>query len=73
MSLHTLVPLQFGIPGGTELIIILLIVILLFGASRLPKLGRSTGQAIGEFRRGREELEQELEDRVADDAERERR
>ena len=53
-------PLQFGIPGGMELAVILLIAVLLFGASRIPKLARSTGQALGEFRRGRVEVEQEL-------------
>ncbi|MFB6217806.1 MAG: twin-arginine translocase TatA/TatE family subunit [Halobacteriaceae archaeon] len=48
--------------GSPELIIILLIAILLFGANKIPKLARSTGQAIGEFRRGREEIEEELEE-----------
>ena len=55
-------PLQFGIPGGTELLVILLIAVLLFGANKIPKLARSTGQAMGEFQRGRTEIEQELED-----------
>jgi sec-independent protein translocase protein TatA len=45
-----------------ELAVILLIAILLFGAQKIPKLARSTGQAMGEFRRGREEIEQELEE-----------
>ncbi len=38
--------------GPTELIIILVIVMLLFGASRLPKLARSLGQASKEFKDG---------------------
>ena len=58
----TFVPLQFGIPGGMELAVILLIAVLLFGANKIPELARSTGQAIGEFRRGQEEIEQELQD-----------
>jgi sec-independent protein translocase protein TatA len=45
-----------------ELAIILLIAVLLFGANKIPKLARSTGQAMGEFQRGREEIEQELEE-----------
>ncbi|WP_224332178.1 Sec-independent protein translocase subunit TatA/TatB [Haloprofundus halobius] len=49
-----------GLPGGPEMLIILLIVVLLFGANKLPELARSTGQAMGEFRRGRDEIEQEL-------------
>jgi sec-independent protein translocase protein TatA len=38
--------------GPTELIIILVIVMLLFGASRLPKLARSLGEASKEFKDG---------------------
>jgi sec-independent protein translocase protein TatA len=55
-----LLPLQLGIPGGPELLVILLIAVLLFGANKIPKLARSTGEAMGEFQKGREEVEQEL-------------
>ena len=43
-----------GLPslGGLELIIILCIVLLFFGASRLPQMGRSLGHGIKEFRKG---------------------
>jgi sec-independent protein translocase protein TatA len=62
--LDTLTPLfpVGGMPGGTELIVILLIAVLLFGANKIPKLARSTGQAMGEFQKGREQVEQELEE-----------
>lgn len=53
-------PLQFGLPGGPELLIVLLIAVLLFGANKIPDLARSSGQAIGEFKRGRQELEDEI-------------
>ncbi len=66
MTPAVITPLQFGVPGGMELAVILLIAILLFGANKIPKLARSTGQAMGEFRRGREEIEQELEDMTAE-------
>ncbi|WP_254534901.1 twin-arginine translocase TatA/TatE family subunit [Halomarina litorea] len=56
----TLVPLFPGLPGGIEIFVVLLIVVLLFGANKLPKLARSSGQAMGEFKKGREEIEQEL-------------
>lgn len=36
--------------GTTELIIILLIVLIIFGVGRLPQVGRGIGQAIQEFR-----------------------
>lgn len=38
--------------GPTELIIILVIVLLLFGGAKLPKLARSLGQAKKEFEHG---------------------
>ena len=38
--------------GPTELIIVLLIVLLLFGAAKLPKLARSMGEAQREFKEG---------------------
>ncbi|HJM20646.1 MAG TPA: twin-arginine translocase TatA/TatE family subunit [Acidimicrobiales bacterium] len=38
--------------GGSELIIILVIVLVLFGGAKLPKLARSLGQAQKEFRGG---------------------
>jgi sec-independent protein translocase protein TatA len=38
--------------GAPELIIIALVVLLLFGATRLPKLGKSMGQSISGFKKG---------------------
>jgi sec-independent protein translocase protein TatA len=58
--MSTIVPLFPGIPGGPELLIVLLVLVLLFGANKIPKLARSTGQAMGEFQRGRNEIEEEL-------------
>jgi sec-independent protein translocase protein TatA len=43
--------------GPTELIIILVIVLLLFGASRLPKLAKSLGEASREFKKGVNEVD----------------
>ena len=44
--------MSLGVP---ELLVILLIVLLLFGASRLPKLARSLGEAKREFEHGVDE------------------
>ena len=38
--------------GAPELIIIALVVLLLFGATRLPKLGKSMGESISGFKKG---------------------
>ena len=38
--------------GGTELIILLVIILLLFGAKRIPQLARSIGTGTREFRKG---------------------
>lgn len=64
--MFTIVPLFPGLPGGPELLIVLAVIVLLFGANKIPKLARSTGQAMGEFRRGREEIETELKAGVSD-------
>ena len=42
-------------PQGPELIIILIVILLLFGGAKLPKLARSLGQAQNEFKRGLKE------------------
>jgi sec-independent protein translocase protein TatA len=46
-------------PGGSELIVILLIVFLLFGASRLPQLAKALGQSKRAFREGIDEADAE--------------
>lgn len=64
-----LVPLFPGMPGGPELLIVLFVLVLLFGANKIPKLARASGQAMGEFRRGREDVEAELRSAVSDPVE----
>jgi len=51
-----------GMPGGTEVILILFIILLLFGAKKLPELSRSLGKSLGEFKKGKEDLEKEIRD-----------
>jgi sec-independent protein translocase protein TatA len=43
---------MFGSLGTTELIIILVIVLLIFGVGRVSKIGAELGQGIREFRKG---------------------
>ena len=44
-------------PGGPELIIILVVVLVLFGGSQLPKLARNLGRAQKEFKDGMTDAE----------------
>ncbi len=55
-------PLFIGGLGPPELLLIAGVLILLFGASKLPKLARSMGSATGEFKKGRQQVEEELEE-----------
>lgn len=54
------IPLFGPVPGGMEMLVILLVAVLLFGADKLPKLARATGEAMGEFKKGREDIEREI-------------
>lgn len=44
--------LLWAMPSGPELIIILVIVLLLFGGTKIPKLMKGIGQGINEFKKG---------------------
>jgi sec-independent protein translocase protein TatA len=52
---------MFGI-GFQELLVILLILLLLFGANKLPELARGLGKAIGEFKKSVNDVKKEVED-----------
>jgi sec-independent protein translocase protein TatA len=54
--------LGFGNFGGPDVLIILLIVLILFGAKKLPDLARGLGQSVNEFRKAREDVDRELHD-----------
>jgi sec-independent protein translocase protein TatA len=46
--------------AGPDMMVILLIVFLLFGAKKLPELARGMGKAVKEFSAARDEIEREL-------------
>lgn len=48
--------------GVTELLIILVIIIVLFGASRLPQIGRGLGEGISNFKRSMKSAQQNDDD-----------
>jgi len=53
--------------GGQEMLIIFLIVLLLFGAKKLPQLARGIGKSMGEFKRARDDFEREIKTAEIDD------
>jgi len=54
---------MFGLPGGTEWILIALFGLLLFG-KRLPEVGRSLGKSIVEFKKGLKGVEEEIDSAI---------
>jgi sec-independent protein translocase protein TatA len=50
----------FGNIGLSELVIILAVVLLLFGAKRIPEVMRSFGKGVSEFKRGIKDLENDI-------------
>jgi sec-independent protein translocase protein TatA len=50
---------MFGL-GAQELLLILLIILLLFGARKIPEIARGLGKSVAEFKKGARELEDEL-------------
>jgi len=58
--MYELLVMGFGLPQGPEWLIIFLVILLLFGASRLPTLARSIGKSMGEFKKARDEFDREI-------------
>ena len=52
--------LAFGIPSGIDLFILLFIVLLVFGAKKLPELARGLGQSVNEFKKAKDEFDKEV-------------
>lgn len=61
--------LIFAVPGGMELIIIFLIVLLLFGAKKLPEVARGLGGSIREFKKATKGIQDEIKNTVDDELE----
>jgi len=53
-------PLAFLNLGGQEMIVLLILVLILFGAKKLPELARGLGQSMNEFQKARDEFTKEL-------------
>ncbi|MBN1132508.1 MAG: twin-arginine translocase TatA/TatE family subunit [Bacteroidales bacterium] len=52
--------------SGQEIVILLLVVLLLFGSKEIPRIARSLGQGMKEFRKATDEIKREIEDSSRD-------
>lgn len=55
---------MLGLPGGSEWIIIFVVVLLLFGGNKIPELLRGVGKGVGELQRGLEEGKKKLQEAI---------
>src|SRR5579862_4852715 len=49
-----------GLPHGAEWLYILIGLVILFGADKIPKLARGLGRSLGEFKKAKEDFEKEV-------------
>ena len=59
MTIFNIIP-AISMPSGTELIIILVIVLLLFGGKKIPELMRGLGKGVKNFKQGMQEAKDEI-------------
>ena len=52
--------LFFGNLGSSEIIIIALVILLLFGGKKIPELMRGLGKGVSQFKKGMNDIEQEI-------------
>lgn len=56
--------LLFGLPGGGEWILIILVVVLLFGGKKIPELMRGLGNGIREFNDAKNKVKDEIQEGI---------
>lgn len=61
-------PLLAWTLGGPELIIIAVLVLILFGAKKLPMFARSLGKSIGEFKTAKKEFQDEMDRTITEES-----
>ena len=57
---------MFGLGGG-EIVLILFIILLLFGAKKLPELAKGLGKGISEFKKASKDIKDEVEQTIDDE------
>ena len=61
-----MVALLIGFPSGGELAVIIVVIVLLFGAKRIPELAKGLGQGLKEFKKASNDIKKEIEDSSRD-------
>ena len=56
--------LLLGMPGGGELIFIVLIIIMLFGSKKIPELARGLGKGMREIKNATNDIQQEIRESI---------
>ena len=59
---------MFGLGGG-DIVLLLFIILLLFGAKKLPELAKGLGKGINEFKKASSDIKEEVEKAVAEEKE----
>ena len=60
MTIFNIIPSFLGLPSGSEWIIILVVVLLLFGGKKIPELMRGLGKGVKSFKQGMKEAKDEI-------------
>ncbi len=55
---------MFGSLGGSEIVLILVIALIVFGPRKLPEIGKSVGRMLGEFRKASTDFKRTIEEEV---------
>ena len=58
---------MFGQIGFTEIMMILLVILLLFGAKRIPEIAGSFGKGIKEFKKNMNDVSRDIREEISDD------
>jgi len=56
-------PIVLAVPGGASIALIAVAILLLFGGKKIPELMRGLGQGISEFKKGKKDVEKELDNK----------
>jgi sec-independent protein translocase protein TatA len=62
LMINPLFTLLFSMPGGSEWILILVVVLLIFGGKKIPELMRGLGRGVREFKDAKGNVEKEIEE-----------